>query len=223
MTSYRRPVGIVDPWTIMAPSAAYRSLVKITIQGRLPTTLMDIINNFMKTIKVITSIISWTPSHSQVLLLSKPHKLGFISPTEGETQPQRNEVTSARDAAEIQKEDSAASLSVTWSHATLSPHASERKENYSQWPAPTLFSSSAYFPLLMETDEQLQHPGEEDHPASHQKKSFPIEESRRRWCGLPTLPPLVKWGSAAIPQISESWTDPGLLGKGSRSPCELCS
>ena len=64
----------------------------------------------------------------------------------------------------------------------------EIKENYSQWPTPTLFSSSAYFLLLEESDEQLQHAPEEDQSAFHWKKSFPEKNAEGAYVEPNTAP-----------------------------------
>lgn len=132
------------------------------------------VSNLMKTIKIIISIISRTPTNSQVLILSKRYKLGFISPTLQSGKLSLKEMKWLLHAMQLK------------SHGRFQLHSPspglfllcllmplEIKENYSQWPTPTLCSSSAYFLLLEESDEQLQHPPEEDQSAFHWKKSFP--------------------------------------------------
>lgn len=78
------------------------------------------VSNLMKIIKITTSIIFWTPTDSQVLILSKFCKLGLISLTlQRGKETQRGGVTSACYAGESQRQDSGASLhSLGWCYST---------------------------------------------------------------------------------------------------------
>lgn len=173
----------------------------------------------MKTTKIIISLISWTATNSQVLILSKPYKLGFISPI---LQRKKLSLKQMKWLLHVMQLKSKGRIQlqgfIAWALSILPAHSSRNKGKPQPVASPHSLVKLSIFPTVGGKRSTAAAPSRGRRACRSSEKEFPNKESRRIPPGSQTLPPSVKQGSPVSPQIPGNERPPQLLAEEHSSP-----